>query len=254
MRTTRTIAFAAAGLLFALAALVLHAQRLPQGAVPDHYDLHLTPNLSNETFQGEERIEMRLLQPTASITLNAAEIQFIATTITAGGSTQPATVTLDPNRETATFTVARPLPAGAATLAIRYSGMLNDQLRGFYIIRANNRGYATTQMEATDARRAFPCFDEPALKATFSITATIDTGDTAISNGRILSDTPGPGAGKHTLTFSTSPKMSTYVVALAAGDRAGVSGGADGLPLPLCGTPNRKDQLGFALQASQFAI
>ena len=84
--------------------------------------------------------------------------------------------------------------------------------------KANNRRYAVTQLEATDARRMFPSFDEPAFKATFSLTAMIDTADHAISNGAVVSDTPGPGAGKHTVRFETTPKMSTYLVALAVGD------------------------------------
>ncbi len=120
--------------------------------------------------------------------------------------------------ETATLTVPQPIPAGAAAIAIRYTGRLNDQLRGFYLSRANNRDYAITQLEATDARRAFPSFDEPAMKATFAVSATIDARDTAISNGRLLSDTPGPGAGKHTLKFATTKRMSPYLVALAVGD------------------------------------
>jgi hypothetical protein len=109
-------------------------------------------------------------------------------------------------------------------------------------------------MEATDARRAFPCFDEPAMKASFSVSTTIDARDTAISNGRTVSDTPGPGAGKHTLTFSASPKMSSYLVALAVGDWACSSGSADGVPIRVCATPDRKDQLGFALQSAEFAM
>ena len=166
----------AAVLLLAAAGLVLHAQRLTQAVIPVHYDLHFAPDLLTLRFQGDERIEVRLQQPAASITLNAAQIQFVETTVTAGGSTQQATVTLDPNEETATLTVPRPVPAGAATIAIRYNGVLNDELRGFYLSHGTNRNYATTQMEPTDARRAFPSFDEPAMKATFSISATIDTG------------------------------------------------------------------------------
>ena len=244
-----TIATAAV-LLLAVAGLVLHAQRLPPAVTPVHYDLHFAPDLLTLRFQGDERIEVRVAQPTASITMHAAQIQFVETTITAGGRTQPATVALNPNQETATLTVPRPIPAGAATIAIRYNGVLNDELRGFYLSHGTNRNYATTQMEPTDARRAFPSFDEPAMKATFSISATIDAGDTAISNGRVVSDVPGPGAGKHTLTFSTSPKMPTYLVALSVGDWACVSGGADGIPIRVCGRPERKDQLGFALQAA----
>src|SRR6266536_1779717 len=201
MNMKATAAATAAVFLFAVATLLVRAQQLPRTAIPEHYDLHLTPDLSNDTFEGDVRIRVQVQQPTASSTLHAV-------------------VALDPDLETATLTVPRPLPSGAATIAIRYSSVLNDQLRGFYLSRGNNRNYATTQMEATDARRAFPCFDEPAMKATFTITATIDAGDTAISNGRIVSDTPGPGTGKHTLTFSMSPKMSTYLVALAVGDWA----------------------------------
>ncbi len=110
------------------------------------------------------------------------------------------------------------LPAGPATIEMTYTGILNDKLRGFYISKANGRNYAVTQMEATDARRAFPSFDEPAFKATFDVSMMIDSGDTAISNGAQLSDTPGPEPGKHTVTFARTPKMSTYLVAMLVGD------------------------------------
>src|SRR4029434_5783397 len=102
---------------------------------------------------------------------------------------------------------------GAAEIAITYRGLLNDQLRGFYLSKANNRRYAVTQLEATDARRMFPSFDEPAMEATVDLSAVIDDGDNAISNGTVASDTPGP-QGKHTVVFSRTPKMSTYLVAL----------------------------------------
>jgi aminopeptidase N len=249
-----TIAAAVAVLMLVAATFVAHAQRLTRSVVPTHYDLHLSPDLTTRRFQGEVRIEVQLSQPSTSITLDAAEIQFVEATISAGGSTQPAAVTLNPGAESATLTVPRQLPPGPATIAIRYNGLLNDQLRGFYLSSGTDRTYATTQMEPTDARRAFPSFDEPAMKATFSISATIDARDTAISNGRIVSDTPGPGAGKHTLTFSTSPKISTYLVALSVGDWACASGGADGIPIRVCGRPDRKDQFGFALQAAEFAM
>jgi aminopeptidase N len=146
------------------------------------------------------------------------------------------------------------LGAGPASIHITYTGHLNNKLRGFYLSRANNRKYAITQLEATDARRAFPSFDEPAFKATFAVSVTIDSGDTAISNGRVLSDTPGPGAGKHTLKFSTSPKMSSYLVAMAVGDFQCLSGRADGIPIRVCATPD-KTRLGqFALEAAEFTM
>ena len=99
---------------------------------------------------------------------------------------------------------------GGALIQITYTGILNDKLRGFYLSKANGRRYAVSQMEATDARRAFPSFDEPAYKATFDISLLIDNGDTAISNGAQVSDTPGPEPGKHTVQFAPTPKMSAY--------------------------------------------
>ncbi len=194
------------------------AQRLPANVTPTHYDLSVTPDLENATFGGSERIEVTLKAPARTITLNAAEIQFDTATISAGGRTQRARVTRVPSRDQATLTVPRLIPAGAAEIEINYRGILNDQLRGLYLSKANNRRYAVTQLEATDARRMFPSFDEPAFKATFSLSATIDEGDHAISNGAVVSDTPGPGARKHTVRFETTPKMSTYLVALAVGD------------------------------------
>ena len=145
-----------------------------------------------------------------------------------------------PTKEQATFSFPAPVPAGDAELDIAYEGILNDDLRGLYLSKANNRRYAVTQLEATDARRMFPSFDEPAFKATFALTAIIDEKDHAISNGAVVSDTPGPGAGKHTVKFETTPKMSTYLVALAVGDFECNAGSADGIPVRICSTPGQE--------------
>jgi aminopeptidase N len=227
------------------------AQRLPDSVVPEHYDIAVSPDLQAATFTGTERIVVKLAEPSPTIVLNAAEMTFDRVTVTAGGRTQEAKVALAAAKEQATFTVPQAIPAGAAEIAITYRGILNDQLRGLYLSKANNRRYAVTQLEATDARRMFPSFDEPAFKATFSLTATIDDGDHAISNGAVLSDTPGPGPGKHTVKFDTTPKMSTYLVALAVGDFECESGSSDGTPIRICSTPDKKGQTGFALEAAQ---
>jgi aminopeptidase N/puromycin-sensitive aminopeptidase len=151
----------------------------------------------------------------------------------------------------ATFTVPNPIPAGPADIHIRYTGVLNDKLRGFYLSETSRRRYAVTQYEATDARHAMPSFDEPAYKAVFRITLVVDKGDTAISNGRIISDSPGPGDTKHTLQFSPSPKMSTYLVAMMVGDFQCLEGGADGIPVRVCAVPEKKDLLSFALLSAE---
>ena len=107
-----------------------------------------------------------------------------------------AVVTLDAAKEQATLTFARELPAGEVTLEIEYTGILNDKLRGFYLSKTKLRSYGVTQFEATDARRAFPCFDEPALKATFDVTLVMDAGDTAISNTKMVRGHAGAGGGQ----------------------------------------------------------
>jgi len=229
---------------------VARAQRLPDLATPDYYQLTIDLNLDKENFTGDETIAIRVLKPTSTIVLNAAEITLAEATITAGGKTQTAKVTPDEEKQMATLAFEQPLTAGSATLHIRYTGILNGQLRGLYLSKANNRKYAVSQLENTDARRMYPSFDEPMYKATFELTAIIDKGDTALSNTKIVSDTPGPGDGKHTVKFATTPKMSSYLVALAVGDWQCVEDTADGIPIRVCGIPDKKPYADFALQAA----
>ena len=229
----------------------LRAQRLPPTAVPEHYDLAFVVDIPGKRFEGTETIRVRLGQPTTRIVLHAAEIAFHEVTIMSGVAAQDATVALDRTSETATLRVASPVAAGVAEIRIRYSGVLNDRLRGFYIAKGEKRNHAVTQFESTDARRAFPSFDEPAYKATFAVTLTIDRGDMAISNGRLLSDTPGPTAGQYTVRFAVSPKMSTYLVAIAVGDFECLEGGADGTPIRVCTGPGKKNLARIALESAE---
>src|SRR5258708_5427741 len=238
-------------ILIALVPVCLSAQRLPQDVIPDHYTLVLTPDLKKATFAGDEVIEVHLTKASHSITLNAAELEFQNVTVEQGGNSQEAKSSFDPVKEQVTLTVANQLAAGPTTLRITFTGILNDKLRGFYLAKTKLRNYATTQLENTDARRAFPSFDEPAFKATFDITLIVDKGDTAFSNGRQLSDTPGPGPDKHTVKFATTAKMSTYLVAMVVGDLVCQSGEVDGTPLRVCATPDKAPLLGFSLEATK---
>ena len=224
---------------------------LPKTAAPDHYALTVAPDLEKATFTGDEAIDLHVLEPTSAIVLNSAEIAVESASVESAGKTQTASVAYDEKAQMATFTVPQPLSAGPARLFIKYSGILNDQLRGFYLSKANNRRYAVTQLEATDARRMFPGFDEPSMKATFDLTAVIDAADHAISNGAVRSDTPGPGPGKHTIKFSTTPKMSSYLLALVIGDFECRSGSADGIPIRVCATPDKKELTSVALESAQ---
>ena len=132
------------------------------------------------------------------------------------------------------------IPAGRASIHITYTGILNDKLRGFYLSKANGRRYAVTQMEATDARRAFPSWDEPAYKATFDVSLMIDRDDTAISNGAQVSDTPGPEQRQAHAGLRPHTAMSTYLVAMLVGDFVCRSGPANDIPVRVCSTPDKR--------------
>ncbi len=234
------------------------AQRLPQIVRPEHYRLWLAPDLRAATFSGVETIDVNLAEPTNQITLNAAEIDFKNVYVTSMGQQQKAVVTLNKEKEQATFTVPETIAAGKAMLSIGYTGILNNELRGFYLSKTAKRNYAVTQFEATDARRAFPCFDEPAFKATFTVSLTIDEGDTAISNEQIISDKPGdetgPVPGKHTIKFATTPKMSTYLVAFLVGDFQCTSGESDGVTIRSCSTPDKVALTPYSVDVAKFVL
>ena len=238
--------FCSFALLALFSAVPLVAQRLPIDVHPQHYTLHLTPNLRSATFTGSETIDVTLDHPSTTITLNAIELK-IASVKAAG---QTGAISYDEGKEQATFTFPTALPAGKATLAIEFTGILNDKLRGFYLSKTAKRNYAVTQFEATDARRAFPSFDEPAMKATFDLSLTIDKGDIVIANTNMLSDKPAPG-GMHTQTFATTPKMSTYLLAFQVGDWVCSKGEADGIPIRSCSTPDKIALTPFALHAAE---
>ena len=244
----------ALSLLLFLGATIGVAARLPQTVIPTHYDITITPDLGAETFHGEETIDVTVREATPSITMHSVGMTLRDVRITSGTNSYPATVSENADDETVTLTAAQALPAGPAHIAITFDGAISKQLRGLYLSRTPQRKYAVTQFESTDARRAFPCFDEPAMKATFAITLIVDAGDVAISNGRIASDTPA-GNGKHRVRFSTTPKLSSYLVAMLVGDFDCISGEGDGVPIRVCGPPGRAAKYGqFALSAAEEAV
>ncbi|MGH9501034.1 MAG: M1 family metallopeptidase [Terriglobales bacterium] len=245
-------------LLFLLCAVLLAsfalAQRLPETAVPENYKLTFAPDFTRNNFAGEEAIRIRLLKPSSQIVLNSADIEIGEASLISGGVTETPTVTFDKEKEMVTFAVGKELQPGLVTLTLKYVGILNDQLRGFYLGKdSQGHKYAVTQFEATDARRAFPCFDEPAFKATFDITVVADKGLTAIANTKEISDVPGPGE-KHTVRFATSQKMSSYLAAIAVGNFDYIEGEAEGIPIRVYSMPGKKQLGTFALESTKFFL
>ena len=231
--------------------------RLPENVRPTAYRLALTPDLENFEFKGNVSIDIDVAEATGRIMLNAAELQIASASISdAYGTGLTATgILLDEKRERAYLTFPREIAEGRATLSIEFSGILNDQLRGFYRCRYTDadgadRNMAATQFEATDARRAFPCWDEPAAKATFQLTLHIPSGLTAVSNTMPETEIPGRDGTKE-VRFTPTPRMSTYLLAFIVGDLAAVEARApNGTLVRIWATRGKEEQGRFALETA----
>jgi len=196
--------------------------RLSPDVRPVSYRLHLEPNLESATFAGTVEIDLDLATASSAITLHAIELDVEPAELVAGSATfVSSSPTFDATYETATFAFASEIPAGRSTMLLRFTGILNDQLHGFYRSTFTDDAgvehvIATTQFEATDARRAFPCFDEPSLKATYQTTLVIPEHLEAYSNTAVIADVA-TGDGRRSVTFAETMIMSTYLVAFVVG-------------------------------------
>ena len=199
----------------------LDPYRLPRHVVPIRYDLRLEPDLPGAKFSGQETITLTIHRPTTDIVLNAIELDIVSAQIEGdSGPIMQAAIALDASLERCTFTFSRPLMPGTWKLTLTFRGTLNDKLRGFYRStykdeRGTTHSLAATQFEATDARRAFPCWDEPDFKAVFATTLVIDPTLTAVSNSSVVTETL--AGGKKVVRFADTIKMSTYLVAFIVG-------------------------------------
>ena len=235
--------------------------RLPTTVIPERYEIKLTPDLSAATFAGEEKVFVQVLEPVQQVVVNAAELEFQAVSIKGpGGKVVRGNAALDIENEQATFNFPETLNPGRWELQITFSGILNDKLHGFYRSTykdANGREktLASTQFESTDARRAFPCWDEPAFKAVFQVTLVVDQALTAISNARVLRETPLPGTGKKEVVFADTIKMSTYLVAFIVGEFEGTDPVMVGnAPLRVWAVPGKGHLAKFAQEIGAFSL
>ena len=229
---------------------------LPSNVKPSKYRLTLQPDLNTFTFKGEQTVDIEIVEPTARIVLNAAELEISGVTLRRNGSeTSTHSVSLDADTETVTLDFGRTLSHGRAQLEMEFAGILNDRLVGFYRseyqdAEGQTRHLATTQFEATDARRAFPCWDEPAQKAVFDVTLIFDDAYQAVSNTPIVEESS-PAPGLRSVRFGETPIMSTYLLAFVVGDLVSVEAdAADGTRVGIWTTRGKENQAGFALDTS----
>ncbi|KAG0041376.1 hypothetical protein BGZ83_001887 [Gryganskiella cystojenkinii] len=196
---------------------------LPSNVTPTHYTVTISPDLKAFTFGGYVEIEIDIHEPSKTIQVNTKEMTLKWARVEIDEKThETIDTTYDDHRETTTFTFGVELPKGKAVLSINYDGVLNDKMHGFYRssykdTEGNTKYMGVTQFEATDARCAFPCWDEPAAKATFSIKLVVPVELEALSNMPVELITQVEPEEK-TVHFEKTPIMSTYLVAWAVGD------------------------------------
>jgi puromycin-sensitive aminopeptidase len=229
--------------------------RLAKHVVPVRYAILLHPDLEAHTFAGEETIMIALDKAVREITLHSLDLSIASASITAGREKQAAErISYDEKSETATLHFKKPVPKGAAKLAIAWTGILNDTMRGFYksryVVDGQERFMATTQFEATDARRCIPCFDEPAQKAVFDVSLVVGEGKTAISN-TVPTTIREHSAGFKVVSFAPTPKMSTYLLAFIVGDFEYLEGKTErGVKVRVFTVPGKKEQGRFSLECA----
>ncbi|XP_028392975.1 puromycin-sensitive aminopeptidase-like [Dendronephthya gigantea] len=231
-------------------------ERLPNNVVPKNYALTLTPNLKDFTFLGEEIVELEVKTCTDKITMNCAEINISSVSIKNGGKDiKSKEITYDKEKETVCILFPSNLSVGSGVLCMKYLGELNDKMKGFYRSKYKTPGgeekyCAVTQFEAADARRAFPCWDEPAIKATFDITMIVPKDKVTLSNMDVIEETAHEEDLK-IVKFAKTPIMSTYLLAFVVGEFDYVEDRDEDGILVRVYTPLEKSEQGkFALEVA----
>ena len=229
--------------------------RLPSYISPVSYKLTLQPDLESFTFSGNEIIKIKIDKEVNHITLHSKDIDIETIKYTSNKKEQfSSKIIYDVKKETATFYFKNKIKKGQGELSIIFSGIINDNLRGFYkskyLLNKEEKYIATTQFEATDARRAFPCFDEPAHKATFEVSLIIPNKHTAISNTLPI-NIKEHNEGYKIVSFSPTPRMSTYLLAFIVGEFEYVEGKTkEGVQIRVFTTEGKKHQAKFALDVA----
>ncbi|XP_050738577.1 puromycin-sensitive aminopeptidase-like isoform X2 [Eriocheir sinensis] len=234
-------------------------ERLPGNIKPLHYNIKLQPNLVKCVFQGSEEVDIEIKEATKQIKFNTLELTLrdIKVTLSSGEELIPASTEISTVNEMAILTFEETLPIGTAKLSVAFDGELNDKMKGMYrskytSVSGEERYSAVTQFEATDARRCFPCWDEPAHKATFGVTLTVPTDRVPLSNMPEISREPHESDPTlQVVKFATSPLMSTYLVAVVVGEYDYVEDtSADGIKVRVYTPVGKQEQGKFALDVA----
>ena len=242
-------------------ATVATPTQLPRTALPSHYAVSLIPDPANHSFEASVTIALELRQPTNILTLNAADLAFSGAAISAGEGQPPqaaSRIEVDAAAQTASLHFLHPLLPGQYQLQLDYSGIIGTQAAGLFALDYRDDDGAEkralyTQFENSEARRMIPSWDEPAYKATFALEVTLPASQMAVSNMPVAVTSALPD-GRRKVRFATTPKMSTYLLFLAAGefDRATVTEG--GTELGVVTQRGAIGQARFALDSSRAVL
>ena len=228
------------------------AGQLPKTVVPVAYGITLSTDMQALRLTGQETIQIDVRTPTADVTLNQAGLHLAEAVLDKGTK---ATITQDDAAETATLHFPAAIGKGVHTLVISYSGPILKTPNGIYVDdytapSGETKRMLVTQFEVADARRMFPGWDEPAFKATFQLNVTLPKEAVAVSNMPVTATTP-EGTDQKRVSFARTPRMSTYLLALVAGDMKSVQGQADGTPLAVYAPSGLEGQGAYALHAAE---
>ena len=234
--------------------------RLPTHVVPSRYQIELEPDLHSATFFGSVAIDVEILEATDEIVCNAIELDIkLVSIVLADGNRITPEYHLNTDTERLHLTLATDINPGPAHIELAFSGILNDRLRGFYRSTYKDEDgleqtIATTQFQSTDARRAFPCWDEPAYKATFATTLVVDQDHLAISNTAVVRESSSAGD-KRRFTFAETMPMSTYLVAFVVGPlELTEPTDVDGVGVRVVHRPGQGHLTAFALDVASHAL
>ena len=225
--------------------------RLSEYVTPIEYFLTIKTDLLGFTFIGEEKILVKLEKSTNFIELHLDELEI--TTAAYNGNLN-GEITYNKDKETAIIKFSKDLPTGMGELDLKFSGILNDKMRGFYRskyqVEGNEHHMAVSQFESTDARRAFPCFDEPSKKAIFHVSLIVPSDHTAISNA-MEKEVAEHISGYKVVSFAPTPVMSTYLLAFVVGKFEHIEKSTEkGVLVRVFVTPGKKEQAKFALDVA----
>ncbi len=225
--------------------------RLPRNVLPHRYEVRLKPDLEKATFSGEVVIHCHA-DNASEIVMNAKQLEILDVKVN-GSVTE-----WELHDPTERIVLSAPA-SGDTSISIRFNGTLNDRLRGFYRStftdsEGSQRVIATSQMQSTDCRAAFPCFDEPDFKAVFAVTLVAPNDCLAISNGEEIAKQD-LGDGTYEIRFSDTMPMSTYLVAFVVGPlEITAPKVVNGVPVRVVHVPGKANLADFGVEAGAFCL